>query len=140
MHALRVGRHVDRVALLHGVAAADPHDDVGGRALDVAVALDEAVGAELLDDGHVDGQTTLAGRDEAPVHAGVQRRGEHGWREQEKNGVTLHHATYRPLKARYPALVSDLHIQARVKATEVVKSALALQKQGRRVSMPVSRA
>ena len=65
---------------------------------------------------------------------------EHGWREREKNGVTLHHATYRPLKAQYPTLVSDLHIQARVKATEAVKSALALQKQGRCVSVPVSRA
>jgi putative transposase len=64
---------------------------------------------------------------------------EHGWREREKNGVTLHHATYRPLKAQYPALVSDLHIQARVRATEAVKSALALQQQGRRVSVPTSR-
>jgi len=41
---------------------------------------------------------------------------EHGWREREKNGVMLHHATYRPLKAQYPSLVSDLHIQARVMA------------------------
>jgi putative transposase len=65
---------------------------------------------------------------------------EHGWREQEKNGVVLHHATYRSLKARYPALVSDLHIQARVKATEAVKSALTRQRRGRRVSVPVSRA
>src|SRR5438034_4094271 len=54
----------------------------------------------------------------------------HGWQHREKNGVTLHHATYRSLKAEYPSLVSDLHIQARVKATEAVKSALALQKPG----------
>jgi putative transposase len=63
-----------------------------------------------------------------------------GWQRAEKNGVTLHHATYRPLKAQYPTPVSDLHIQARVKATEAVKSALTRRKQGRRVSAPRSRA
>src|SRR6266498_3527929 len=62
----------------------------------------------------------------------------HGWQHGEKNGVTLHHATYRRLKTEYPSLVSDLHIQARVKATEAVKSALALQKHGRTVSAPRS--
>lgn len=64
----------------------------------------------------------------------------HGWQHGEKNGVTLHHATYRSLKTEHPSLVSDLHIQARVKATEAVRSALALQKKGRKVSAPVSRA
>lgn len=64
----------------------------------------------------------------------------HGWQHGEKNGVTLHHATYRSLKTEYPTLVSDLHIQARVKATEAVKSALALQKKGRQVSQPKSAA
>src|SRR5262249_25832476 len=62
----------------------------------------------------------------------------HGWRERLSNGVKLHHATYYPLKAEYPDLVSDLHVQARVKATEAVKSALALQKAGRKVSQPHS--
>jgi putative transposase len=62
----------------------------------------------------------------------------HGWRERLSNGVKLHHATYYPLKADYPKLVSDLHIQARVKATEAVKSALALQKAGRKVRQPYS--
>jgi IS605 OrfB family transposase len=61
-----------------------------------------------------------------------------GWRERLSNGVKLHHATYYPLKADYPALVSDLHVQARVKATEAVKSALALLDAGRKVSMPQS--
>jgi IS605 OrfB family transposase len=65
---------------------------------------------------------------------------DYGWEHGEKNGVTLHHATYRPLKTAYPSLVSDLHIQARVKATEAVKSALALRKQGRTVSAPTSHA
>lgn len=61
-----------------------------------------------------------------------------GWTQQITNGVKLHHATYYPLKADYPALVSDLLVQARVKATEAVKSALALQKKGRKVGMPTS--
>lgn len=60
----------------------------------------------------------------------------YGWIHGEKNGVTLHHATYRSLKAWYPLLVSDLHIQARVKATEAVKSALALQTKGHKVGQP----
>jgi len=60
----------------------------------------------------------------------------YGWAEGEKNGVRLHHATYRESKNLAPDLVSDLHIQARVKATEAVKSALALSKKGRRVSCP----
>jgi IS605 OrfB family transposase len=62
----------------------------------------------------------------------------HGWQERLSNGVTLHHATYYPLKAQYPNLVSDLHVQARVKATEAVKSALALHKAGRTVHQPHS--
>jgi IS605 OrfB family transposase len=62
----------------------------------------------------------------------------HGWHERLSNGVKLHHATYYPLKADYPDLVSDLHVQARVKATEAVKSALALYKTGRKVSQPHS--
>lgn len=62
----------------------------------------------------------------------------YGYDRGEKNGVTLHHALYRPLKADYPALVSDHHIQARVKATEAIKSALTRTRQGRRVSTPRS--
>jgi predicted transposase len=62
----------------------------------------------------------------------------YGWREQERNGVKLHHALYRLLKGECPALVSDLHIQARVKATEAVRSALALVRAGRKVSQPRS--
>lgn len=47
----------------------------------------------------------------------------YGWRYQEKNGVRLHHAMYYPTKESCPGLVSDLLIQARVKATEALKSA-----------------
>ncbi len=61
-----------------------------------------------------------------------------GWEQKITNGVKLHHATYYPLKADYPALVSDLLVQARVKATESVKGAFALQKKGRIVGMPCS--
>ena len=51
----------------------------------------------------------------------------YGWEHKERNGVKLHHATYRDLKTVCPELVSDLLIQARVKATETVKSALTWQ-------------
>lgn len=64
----------------------------------------------------------------------------YGWEQREKNGVRLHHATYFPLKAEYPELVSDLHVQARVKATEALKGALTLARKGRRVSAPQSEA
>jgi putative transposase len=59
-----------------------------------------------------------------------------GWQQREPNGVRLHHETYSPLKAQFPELVSDLHIQARVKATEAVKAALARTKKRRKVSCP----
>ena len=47
----------------------------------------------------------------------------YGWQQHEKNGVRLHHATYCSTKEACPGLVSDLLIQARVKATEALKSA-----------------
>lgn len=62
----------------------------------------------------------------------------YGWAHNEKNGVRLHHATYYPLKERYPALVSDLHCQARVKATEALRSVFVLRRRGRKVSAPRS--
>ena len=63
-----------------------------------------------------------------------------GWANSEKNGVRLHHATYRDLKSLLPALVSDLHCQARVRATEALKSAFALRLKGRKVGCPRSSA
>lgn len=60
------------------------------------------------------------------------------WNADEKNGVELHHMTYRSLKDKLPLLVSDLHIQARVKATEAIKSAFTRRKQGRVTSCPHS--
>lgn len=47
----------------------------------------------------------------------------YGWQQHEKNGVKLHHAMYYETKAACPGLVSDHLIQARVKATEALKSA-----------------
>ncbi|GHO55847.1 transposase [Ktedonobacter robiniae] len=47
----------------------------------------------------------------------------YGWQHSEKNGVRLHHATYYETKSLCPGLVSDLLIQARVKATETLRSA-----------------
>jgi IS605 OrfB family transposase len=70
----------------------------------------------------------------------------YGWQHNQKNGIELHRALYYLLKADYPALVSDLHIQARVKATEAVSSALALRRKylserpARKVSQPHSAA
>lgn len=63
----------------------------------------------------------------------------YGWEHQERNGVALHHATYYAQRAAIPDLPANLLIQARVKATEAVKSALTRQKHGRPTSCPHSR-
>jgi putative transposase len=63
----------------------------------------------------------------------------YGWQHNEKNGVRLHHAMYYSTKQVCPGLVSDLLIQARVKATEALKSAFDRKKKGRKVSQPHSR-
>jgi putative transposase len=62
----------------------------------------------------------------------------YGWEHNEKNRVRLHHATYHPVKKVCPGLVSDLVIQARVKAAEARKSAFARRKAQRKVSCPRS--
>jgi IS605 OrfB family transposase len=62
-----------------------------------------------------------------------------GWYRQEKNGVELHHATYKRLREQHPKLVADLHIQARVKATEALTSALTLKRKGKQVRHPCSK-
>lgn len=63
----------------------------------------------------------------------------YGWQHDEKNGVRLHHAMYYSTKETCPGLVSDLLIQARVKATEALKSAFDRKAKGRKVSQPCSR-
>lgn len=62
----------------------------------------------------------------------------YGWEHNEKNGVRRHHVTYYPVKKVCPGLVSDLVMQARVKATEALKSAFARRKAQRKVSCPRS--
>ena len=61
-----------------------------------------------------------------------------GWEQQTGNAYTLHRLTYRNCKDSLPALVSDLHIQARQKASETVRSAISRLKKGRSVSCPQS--
>lgn len=63
-----------------------------------------------------------------------------GWDNNERNGVALHHATYYDLKGLLPALVSDLHCQARVRATEALKSVFTLRRKGQTVGCPHSAA
>jgi len=59
-----------------------------------------------------------------------------GWQLREGNAYTLHKLTCRNSKSLCPELVSDLHVQARQKASEAVKSAIALQKKGGKVNCP----
>ena len=61
---------------------------------------------------------------------------DYGWSQREKNGVRLHHATYRHLREKFPNLPAQLVIAARVRATEALKSAFARQKKGEAVSCP----
>ena len=51
----------------------------------------------------------------------------YGWSHHEKNGVRLHHETYYVLREAYPSLNSNVLIQARMKATEALKSAFTWQ-------------
>jgi hypothetical protein len=47
----------------------------------------------------------------------------------------LHYLAYYPVKYAHPTLISDLINTARAKASEALKSAVSLRKQGRTVSM-----
>jgi IS605 OrfB family transposase len=61
-----------------------------------------------------------------------------GWSAGIGNATKLHYLVYYPVKHAHPTLVSDLVNQARVKAAEAVRSALALKKLGRRFNQPHS--
>lgn len=50
-----------------------------------------------------------------------------GWQANVSNATQLHYLAYYPVKAAHPLLVSDLMNQARVKAAEALRSALALR-------------
>ena len=56
------------------VASVDPDDDVVRRALDTAGAVDERVGAELLDDGDLDRQAAVRRRRPGATPRDVRRR------------------------------------------------------------------
>jgi putative transposase len=68
----------------------------------------------------------------------------HGWQQRLTNSVKLHHETYYGTRKLLPLLPTNLLIQARVKATEAIKSALALcrkvarKENGQNVGMPQS--
>lgn len=61
-----------------------------------------------------------------------------GWQTGERNGTRLHHATYATMREAYPALPSQLHCAARVKALEALKSVDARLKRGRKAGCPTS--
>jgi len=61
-----------------------------------------------------------------------------GWEQRNGNAFTLHRLTYRDCKNALPNLVSDLHIQARQKASEAVKSAITREKKGKKTGCPQS--
>ena len=62
----------------------------------------------------------------------------YGWHHHERNGIRLHHATYRTLRAEHPTLPSQLVVSARTKAAEALKSVEERQQQRHRVSCPQS--
>lgn len=61
-----------------------------------------------------------------------------GWDAGVRNSVKLHRLTYLQAKGECPGLVSDLLIQARVKASETLRSAFTRKRKGRKVSCPRS--
>jgi putative transposase len=61
-----------------------------------------------------------------------------GWEQRRGNAYTLHRLTYRDCRAAHPALPSNLQVQAREKAAEAVRSALARETKRRKVSCPRS--
>ena len=61
-----------------------------------------------------------------------------GWKQHNGNACTLHRLTYRYCRKVLPNLVSDFHVQARQKAAAAIKSTIAVEKKGWRVSCPHS--
>jgi putative transposase len=63
-----------------------------------------------------------------------------GWDAGVSNATKLHYLAYYPVRSELPTLNSNLITTARAKAAEAIKSAFALQKLERTVSMPTSEA
>jgi hypothetical protein len=61
-----------------------------------------------------------------------------GWDAGVSNATKLHYLAYYPVRSELPTLNSNLINTARAKAAEAIKSAFALQKLQRTVSMPIS--
>jgi len=61
-----------------------------------------------------------------------------GWDAGVSNATKLHYLAYYPVRSELPTLNSNLINTARAKAAEAIKSAFALRKAERKVSMPVS--
>jgi putative transposase len=72
--------------------------------------------------------------------AAFNRFVELGWQEGVSNATKLHYLAYYTVRSVLPTLNSNLINTARAKAAEAIKSAFALQKRKRTVSMPVSHA
>ena len=62
----------------------------------------------------------------------------YGYNHNERNGIELHHATYKYLRHQYPSLPAQLVVSARMKATEALKSVEERHQQGKRASCPQS--
>jgi len=62
----------------------------------------------------------------------------YGWHHHERNGIRLHHGTYRNLRAQHPTLPAQLVVSARMKAGEALQSVEARRQQGRVVACPQS--
>ncbi len=61
-----------------------------------------------------------------------------GWDAGVSNATKLHYLAYYPIRSELPTLNSNLINTARAKAAEAIKSAFALKKLERTVSMPIS--
>jgi putative transposase len=61
-----------------------------------------------------------------------------GWDAGVSNATKLHYLGYYPIRSELPTLNSNLINTARAKAAEAIKSAFALKKLERTVSMPIS--
>src|SRR5215207_7389047 len=61
-----------------------------------------------------------------------------GWDAGVSNATKLHYLAYYPVRSELPLLNSNLINTARAKAAEAIKSAFALRKLERTVSMPIS--
>jgi putative transposase len=72
--------------------------------------------------------------------AAFNRFVELGWQEGVSNATQLHYLAYYTVRSLLPSLNSNLINTARAKAAEAIKSAFALQKRKRTVSMPASNA